>query len=269
MIQALVMAILGLAVFQACQKESSGVSDGRSAVKVFLTDHPTPVFDSVFVEILGLAVKVEDDSTGQESWIALDIHPGVYNILQFRNGLDTLFASGNLPSARLKKIRLILGDQNRVTKDGQSFPLTLHDSHHELEVDISEINFQVDASGQIRFWIDFDAGQSIRVDNSGPGNNNGFELEPHIKIFSREKSGSIEGRVEPREADAIVSATDGIHTAFAIPDDDDGEFKILGLDPGVYTILFDGQHGYGDTTLTNIRVERGEDTKVPTVRLHQ
>jgi hypothetical protein len=265
---ALVLAIITTSTFFACKKEASGIQgSGPAAAKIYLTDHPTPVFDSVFIDIQQLEVKVED-SSANEGWISLSIHPGVYNILRFRNGLDTLFGNGNLPSNRLRKIRLTLGTNNSVMKNGQSFPLRIKDNDRQVVANLSDANFDINGS-EVRFWIDFDAGSSIRIDNSGSGNNNGFALQPHIRIFTNNKSGRIEGRVLPVAADPIIMAINGADTAMAIPDDHDGEFKIVGLNTGTYKLFIDGQNGYLDSTIQNINVVKGEDTHVGVITLHQ
>ncbi|MFN8289589.1 MAG: DUF4382 domain-containing protein [Chitinophagaceae bacterium] len=257
------------AIILSCQKEvsSNTALDKPHSAMIYLTDHQTPVFDSVFIDIRSLEVKVEDDSLGGDGWVLLSIRPGVYNILRFRNGLDTLFATGTLPSARVRKIRLTLGTQNTAMQNGQSFPLRVKDEDRQVEASLDNSNFEI-SNGQVFFWIDFDAGNSIQVDNSGSGNNNGFRLKSHIKIFSRGNAGRLEGKVFPRAADPIVKAVIGTDTATAIPEDG-GEFKIVGLRAGVYKVIYDGQNGYLDTTLTSITVRTGEDTHLPNIILHQ
>jgi hypothetical protein len=153
-------------------------------------------------------------------------------------------------------------------KDGQSTALRIKDEDREVIANLDASNFEI-SNGQVLFWIDFDAGNSIQVDNSGSGNNNGYRLKSHIKIFTRSRSGSIEGRVLPRAADAIVKAVIGTDTATAIPFDDNGEFKIVGLNAGTYKLLIDGQNGYQDTTINNVIVRNREDTHVPVITLHQ
>ncbi len=266
-----VLAAMALSVIiYSCQKETSGSvnPDKPHTFRIFLTDHQTPVFDSVFIDLQGLQVKLEDDSLPNGGWVNLSIRPGVYNILRFRNGLDTLFSNGTLPNARVKKVKLVLGTQNSVMKDGQSYPLRVKSEDREVIANLDDSNFDI-SNDQVMFWIDFDAGNSIQVDNSGSGNNNGYRLKSHIKIFSRSRSGSIEGRVLPRAADAIVKAVIGTDTATAIPFDDNGEFKIVGLNAGTYKLLIDGQNGYQDTTINNVVVRNREDTHVPVITLHQ
>lgn len=269
----LVTGMIISAVLLACQKDvtnetSSGNPSAPHSARIYLTDHQTPVFDSVFIDIRQLWVKLEDDTLPNDGWIQLPINAGVYDILRFRNGLDTLFATGTLPSARLKKIRLVLGTQNTAVKGSTRYPLRLKSEDSVVEANLDASNFEINGS-QVLFWIDFDAGNSIQPDNSGSGSGNGYRMKAHIHIFSRSQSGRIEGRVLPPDADPIIKAVIGSDTATAIPDDDDGEFKIVGLRAGTYTLLVDGQNGYRDTLLTNIIVRNGEDTHVPTLTLHR
>jgi hypothetical protein len=239
------------------------------SVTIFLTDDQTPVFDSVFIDLQKLEVKLEDDSLSNGGWVNLNIRPGVYNILRLRNGLDTLFATGILPNARIRKIRMTLGTQNSVMKNGQSFPLRVKDEDRQVTVDINATNFEIIPPNQVLFWIDFDASHSIQVDNSGSGNNNGFRLKCSLKIFSRSNTGSIEGKVLPTASDPLVMAISGTDTTMAVPDDDGGEFKIVGLNAGTYRVFIDGRNGYNDTTINNVMVRNREDTHLPAITLHQ
>lgn len=260
-------------VLYSCQKDINSNETATNLNKphqatIYLTDHQTPIFDSVFTDIRKLEVKLEDDTLPNDGWVTLNINPGVYNILRFRNGLDTLFASGTLPNGHLKKIRLTLGTQNRATKDGISYPLKVKDEDREVVANLDPSNFEINSSGQVLLWIDFDAGNSIQVDNSGSGSGNGYRLKSHIKIFTRSNSGEIEGKVLPVLADPIIKAVMGSDTATAIPDDDDGEFKIVGLSAGTYKVIIDGQNGYNDTTINNVIVRNREDTHLPVITLH-
>lgn len=262
------LAALTSVIIYSCQKEAeSGKTDTR--VYVYLTDHQTPVFDSVFIDLQKLEVKLEDDTLPNGGWYSLAIRTGVYNILRFRNGLDTLFGTGTLPNNRIRKIRLTLGEQNSVMKDNQSFPLRVKDNEREIVINIYQTNYDVVAPDQVLFWIDFDAGRSIRVDNSGSGSNNGFELKASVKIFTHRTTGRIEGRILPVSADAVVMAIRGTDTTVAIPDDDDGEFKIVGLVADNYVLFVDGNNAYRDTTITNVVVRTGEDTRLPLITLRQ
>ncbi|MES1221616.1 MAG: DUF4382 domain-containing protein [Bacteroidota bacterium] len=277
MIRTGIAGILVLAIaFYSCKKDFSVMHDGsfhdlnKSFIaSIYLTDHQTPVLDSIFIDIQKLEIKLEDDSLPADGCVSLAIHPGVYTILQLRNGLDTLFGTGTLPSGHVKKVRLTLGNQNSVMIGGQSFELNIHDNEFQVEADLDDSNFDITNAGQLLFWIDFDAAKSIRVDNSGHGNNNGYKLEPHINIFTKSKSGRIEGKVLPKDAQPLVMAINGTDTTMAIPEDDDGEFKISGLKEGSYDVVIDGNNGYSDTTISNVVVTKNEDTHLGIITLHK
>jgi hypothetical protein len=264
------LSVLSVIIY-SCQKDASGTTNAEinkpHVATIFLTDHQTPIFDSVFIDLQKFEIKVDDDTLSNGGWIDLHIRAGVYNILRFRNGLDTTFAIGMLPNAKIQKIRLTLGTQNSAMKNGQSFPLRVKSEDRQVEANLESNNFDI-SNGQLSFTIDFDAGNSIQVDNSGPGNNNGFRLKSSIKIFSHNNSGRIEGIVLPIAADPIIKAVMGSDTATAIPDDHDGEFKIVGLNAGTYKVIIDGQNGYIDTTINNVIVRNKEETHLPTITLH-
>jgi hypothetical protein len=279
---------LSVCIFSfACQKTgSSGYGSngtrGTSSVNIFLTDDPSLVFDQVFLDISKVEIKVEDDSElrhesehegevddndhhGETSggWMAIPVHPGVYDILQFRNGLDTLFGSASFDASRaLRKVRITLGTNSHVIVNGSSFPLVTNSNDNIIVIKIDESTVAVNSGGLTNFWIDFDAGRSIRLH----GNN--FELKPSCKVFSKEKSGGIEGIVLPGSAQAIVMAVNGTDTATAKPEDS-GEFKFIGLKPGSYNLLFHATAGnYVDATVNNVVVSGTEDVHIPTVTLH-
>jgi hypothetical protein len=266
--------VFSIVLFYSCQKEATvdnSITDLNKAhaVTIYLIDDQTPVFDSVFIDMQQLQVKLQDDTLPNGGWVNVKIRAGVYNILKFRNGLDTLFATGTLPNGKIKKIRLTLGTQNSVMKNGQRFALNVKDDDRMVEANIEPGNFEITNNGQILFWIDFDASRSIQTDNSGSGNGNGFRLKSHIKIFTKSKTGEIEGRVLPKEADALVMAINGTDTTMAVPNDDDGEFKIVGLNAGIYRVYIDGRNNYLDSTITNVIVRNREDTHLPTIILHK
>src|SRR3546814_11494133 len=53
------------------------------------------------------------------------VKSGVYNLLELVNGHDTLLVDANVPSGHFARLRLVLGESNRVEAGGKSFPLQL------------------------------------------------------------------------------------------------------------------------------------------------
>lgn len=284
-LKGLTLTALFLTIFSfACQKENSQHGGaGKSSVNIFLTDDPSLVFENVFLDISKVEIKVEDDSDQRHEsensasddendrhgatsggWMEVEIHPGVYDILRFRNGLDTLFGSAIFDaSSMLRKVRITLGSRNSAVIDGISIPLIIHDNNNIVVLNMDESSVAIQSGGLTNFWIDFDAGRSIRV------RGNEFELKPNCRVFSKEKSGSIEGIVLPVNAGAIVMAINGTDTATAKPEDS-GEFKFIGLKPGNYTLVYHATaNNYIDTSVSNIIINGTEDIHVAAVTLHQ
>jgi len=277
--------MIGLFLF-SCQKSGNntgGTTAGKSSVNIFLTDDPSLVFDQVFLDISKVEIKVEDDteashesehqgevddndSRGEVSggWVSVPIHPGIYDILRFRNGLDTLFSSASFDASRqLKKVRLTLGTNNSVVLNGVSSPLIINGNDNFVVIKIDESTVAINSGGLTNFWIDIDAGRSIRQ------HGNDFELKPSVKVFSKEKSGGIEGRVLPAAAAAVVMAINGTDTATVKPEAE-GEFKFMGLKPGTYTLVYHATaNNYVDATVANVIISGTEDTHVPDITLHQ
>ncbi|HEX4851402.1 MAG TPA: DUF4382 domain-containing protein [Puia sp.] len=273
-------------MISACHKDQSyhhGGGSGNSSVHIFLSDDPSLVFDNLFIDIQKVEIKVEDhdqlenerehqeqsddnDNHGDNSggWITLDFKPGVFDILSLRNGIDTLLATANFPSAnQIRKVRLTLGNNNSIVLNGQSFPLFPKDDKNIVVIKLDDDFAPAGSFDQLDFTLDFDAGLSVR--NHGDR----FELDSHIKAFRKEKAGSIEGRVLPAAANAVVIAVNGTDTTTAKPETE-GEFKIVGLKPGNYSVVFHATaNNYLDTVIQNVNVSMNEDAHLGTVTLHQ
>ena len=158
----------GAGIFTSCSKDSTG----NSTLNVRLTDAPT-AYQEVNVDIREVKVKFSDDSTENE-WQTLLPHPGIYNLLAYQNGVDTLLATGVFPTQVIKQIRFILGPNNTIKDAGVVYPLTIPSgSESGLKIKISKsLNATLET-----IVIDFDAALSIRQE--GPGD---YKLRPVLRI---------------------------------------------------------------------------------------
>jgi hypothetical protein len=249
----------------SCQKEASPGSDippGKSKLTVFLTDDPSLIFDSIFIDIQLLEVKVEAPG-GAEHWDTLPIRRGVYNILKFRNGVDTLLTTGYVANGEIKKIRLTLGTRNSVMKNSTSFPLFLHNNNRQVIIDIPDID-RIDPNN-FQIWIDFDGhGSIIKLSN------NQFELRPRIHSFNNRHGGRLEGEVKPGAAlPAIIKVIAGNDTLLAVTDNHDGEFKVRGIKTSTVKVIVIPSNGYKDSTINNVALRSNDDTDLGNIVLHQ
>ena len=245
--------------FVACKKNSSATS---SKLSVLLTDDPS-VYDAVNVDIQDIQVNTDADTGTQHGWTSLPLYnKGVYNLLDFRNGLDTLLTSQELPVGTISQIRLILGANNSVVINGVSLPLsTPSDQQSGLK-----LNVHATLVGGIEYkiWIDFDAGRSVVVTGGGD-----YILKPVIRTYTEATSGAIKGSVLPANSHSIVYAiqntTDTIGSAIA--DTTSGNFLIGGLSAGNYGVAIHADT-YVDTTITT-SVTTGIVTDLGSIQLHQ
>ncbi len=165
------VAILAVLIIYSCGKDSS-----TSRIKINLTDAPTNV-DAVNVEIVGIELHVEGDTTDAGGWITLEgINSGVYNLLDFQNGADTTLFDMEVTAKKINQVRLILGTDNTIVVDGEEFPLSTPSAQQ------SGLKIKVDknlSDGEpFTFWLDFDAEESIVVNG-----NDSYILKPVLKLL--------------------------------------------------------------------------------------
>jgi hypothetical protein len=267
-------------IFSACQKSasaSSSVPAGQQKFNMYLTDDPVN-FQAVNIDIKAILVLVKTDScsragfVGQDStfpcyhWDSLHITPGVYNILNFQNGLDTMFSSTLLEAGHILRIRVVLGSDNSVVADSTTFSLDLlWGNTVDVAVNTNALQ-QLDASS-FETWLDFDAGHSIiEVEHHH------FALKPCIRLFTRANSGTLEGVLKPKDADGFVSVIAGADTLIALPSyrgqGPSGMWQIRGIFADTVSVTFHHTAGtYMDTTFNNVQVDPGKTTNLGTVTL--
>ncbi len=291
-------AFVAAAILVSCQKETqTNTPAGTTNLSVYITDGPVN-FDNAFIDIQLLEVKIENDSCGGtshdsnddhgsdagddnhssnsgtndnssseiedntscEKWDTLQINAGVYDLLKFRNGVDALLASNNIPKGQVKAVRLTLGNNNSVVIDSISHPMELKENKKVTlkiaDLEITDINHSV-------LHLDFDLAQSIEFKDSR------FELRPRIKSFNDKKAAKIEGMVLPGSAKTTVTLTGNKDSLTAIASRE-GEFKIRGIQSTSFSLHFAANAGgYKDTTISGLSLSSGGELKIPIVTLHK
>lgn len=139
-------------LFIACNKQDSG--NGTTDLRVNLTDAPYDA-QEINVDIQQVKVNFDNDTLG---WVSLPVNAGIYNLLAFQGGVDTLLANGPVPTGRLNQLRFVLGSNNSIMIDSVVYPLRVP-SGAESGLKI-KVNRQL-ASSMDSLTIDFDAGLSI------------------------------------------------------------------------------------------------------------
>ncbi|XVJ67459.1 MAG: DUF4382 domain-containing protein [Lacibacter sp.] len=269
------MLLFSLLFIASCTKEKSSNTEAKQRVTIRINDNPVRELTNVWVDIQYVEVKVDtttrrgdydddddDDDDDKDcdrygTWDTLKVTPGIYDILRFRNGLDTMLATGFVSSGTIHKVRITLGNRNEVSKDSgvTRIPLSICNRKPYVYVKLKDKEHTEIVNGEVRIQLDFDIARSISYRNSR------YCLQPYIKAYSKNRTGSIEGEVWPLEANAMPMAYNATDTGYAMPDRD-GEFEIHGLKPGTYSLRFNPSGNYRDTVLTGIEVKPGKETEL-------
>jgi hypothetical protein len=149
-------------IFSACKKDK-----GTATVAVQLTDTPA-AYEAVYVEVIGLEVH-----TNTEGWMTVPVTDSIYDLLQLQDTANALLGSLVIPVGTLSQIRLILGDQNTVTVNSVTYPLSLS-SQDESGLKLN-IHQELSNNATYTLVLDFDASHSV-IDNG----NGTYKLKPVI-----------------------------------------------------------------------------------------
>lgn len=156
-----------LLFFSSCQKDN----DNTTHLKVHLTDNP---YNATEVNVDIREVNVKLDGVDSANWVSLNTQAGIYNLLDFQKGLDTVLAQGIVPTGNLKEIRFVLGSDNSITIDSVNYPLTIPSGGE------SGLKIKVGKALRASFdslLIDFDAALSIYQTGTGE-----YKLKPVLKV---------------------------------------------------------------------------------------
>ncbi len=171
-------ALSSLFLFQACSKDNMGSGETpaeQGAIKVSLTDLPGP-YPEVNVDIRQVRVHVAGNA-GNEGWVDLPTHAGVYNLLDLQNGIDSTIVDSTLvPAGKMTQIRLVLGPNSTVmTSDSVIHDLKVPSGEQSGIKLVGELNVPVNHA--LHVLIDFDAAASIVEKGNGE-----YSLKPVIKV---------------------------------------------------------------------------------------
>jgi hypothetical protein len=219
-----------------------------------LTDAPGP-YDEVNVDIQGVEITGEGGET-----VSLNVKKGIYNLLDFSNGVDTLIATDSLEVSKVEQIRLILGTNNTVVLNNVSYPLSTPSAEQ------SGLKLQVHQTLQqgilYSVLLDFDANKSIVSTGNGT-----YKLKPVIRTIETAISGSIKGKITPVGTMAVVQATSATAETYSTNVNENGEFLVMGLPPGTYSITITPALPFLAATKTDIIITAGATADIGTIIL--
>ncbi|WP_296698526.1 DUF4382 domain-containing protein [Algoriphagus sp.] len=258
------LMLCGVLLFAvACSNDDESLNGGNARVNFYLVDAPGD-FDEVWIEVLAIRVKADDDGQGDDDtqsddddeigWIEIpyDESSRYVNLLDLTGENSLFLGSEDFPEGEIDQLRLVLGDDNYVVKDGVRSDLKTPSAQQSgLKIKVDE---DIEGGMSYNLVIDFDVAKSIVV----AGNSGNINLKPVLRAYLEEAASGLKGQVFPTEAQPIsVNAQKGddSYNTFV---DENGNYKILGMDDGVYTLTFTPLEGYQVLVVDNVLVEEGK-----------
>lgn len=220
--------LLGVGVVAtACENMEA---NEKALINVLLIDAPGD-FDEVWLEILGVEI-LPAGTRGLENadWSYIPYTPAnkMVKVSDLVGSQRLLLGRKEVRAGQVSKIRLVLGENHYLIKDGQQAMLQSAPSIDErLTVDVT---LQANAGFAWDIYIDFNLAKSIQRNPSG-----GFSLVPTIRAFSMENRSELRGNIQPATARPYIFAITGTDT-LATLSATNGEFRLRGLTPATYRI---------------------------------
>ncbi len=156
-------------------EEELQVTENREPITTYfqisLTDNPTEL-EEVNIDLQGVIIY---GTEGTDS-IELGTAVGIYNLLDYQNGIDTLIAGATIELDTIKQVRLVLGENNTVKAGGEIFDLKIP-SKKGLRLKMCAPLADFDT---YILELDFDAEKSVHKTGQG------YIMKPVIKVLNPE-----------------------------------------------------------------------------------
>ncbi len=264
------MLMLTLALFSCKKKTPSG------EVQVKLTDDPVtfPFISSVDVTI----GKVELKNAETDEYITVFDGQGTYNIAGLTNGQTASLQITTLPAGDYDEVKVTITSVDVTLTDSRHFTMNFNggitaDSDIKPELHVAN-------NGSAELLLDFDLAESLDF------NTNGLDIitnvaqilglndfDPDFRAVDMSQAGNITGTVTDANgqtyafAEVYVEANDDLDGDGDADDvttytDANGNFTLLALPPGTYTVHAKAQDGTELTSDTSVTVQAGGEVQV-------
>lgn len=249
-----IASICMLAFLVSCSSDDgNNVPEQEMArMSVKLTDAPGD-YDAVFIDVQDVVIKYNGS---QEEITIGEINTGVYNLLELTGGISVLLVDDEIPAGDISQIRLILGENNSIVVDGETFPLQTPSAQQSgLKINVNET---LEGGIFYEFILDFDVDKSIVVQGNGD-----YLLKPVIRASTEANTGAITGAVLPLGIQTLVTA-ENASTEISAYTNEVGIFVLSGVPAGTYTLSYeaDASLGFPPIVVTGVEVVVGAVTEV-------
>jgi hypothetical protein len=255
-------AMTGVAVllFMSVSLSSCDVASNKDkgTFKVVMFDAPGD-YDEVWVHIN--RVEVNNSADAESGWVVISEPDERFNLLELVNGANVVLGEADLEEGTYEQIRLILGSDNTIVIGEDSFPLMVP-SGQQTGIKLN-VNADIIAGITYTLLLDFDVQRSV-VKQGATGS---YALQPVIRAMNEALTGNITGSVEPAVEGAWVRALSGDDVVATTQTVETGEFTLVGLFDGFYTVTIDAGDDFEPFTQPDVEVKIGQVTDLGTIEL--
>ncbi|MDR6299663.1 DUF4382 domain-containing protein [Mesonia maritima] len=252
----LAVLLVSLIAFSACSDDddsNSSSNQGKAKMSLKMVDAPGD-YDEVNIDVEDIVIKY----SGEENEVAFgEVNAGIYDLLELTGGASVVLTDEEeIPAGNVSQIRLILGDDNTIVVDGETFPLSTPSAQQSgLKLNL---NTTLEEGIVYEYILDFDVEKSIVTQGNG-----GYSLKPVIRINAVAETGRIAGSILPLNLSALITAENDTNE-ISTYSNSEGEFELNGVPEGTYTLTIqpDANLDLEIQTLTDVEVVNGETTTV-------
>ena len=168
-----ILALSFLLISQTgCKKDEDETTSLKVGLKATTTSRAT--YDALLIDIQEASIHTSTNPDVEGGWFPLPTEAGIYNLLLYQNGQAIIALDPLLEPQTVSQIRLLLGDENSIVVNGESFPLETPSAQTSgLKITLGE---QLEAGVSYLVVLDFDVDKSIVETGNG-----GYKLSPVIK----------------------------------------------------------------------------------------
>lgn len=131
-------------------------------------------YDAIYLDIQKVSIHTSSDTAESSGWFELETNIGIYDLLDYESGNDTIIAFDSLLQVQtISQIRLILGDNNTIIDDGVTYDLETPSAQTSgLKL---QVHAELEPDKSYKLLLNFDADNSINKTGNGK-----YKLKPVI-----------------------------------------------------------------------------------------